>query len=154
MQYNVEKLREAFPSPFTERENPSLVKGLAFPDANHGPEGAFFTKELPHEHPAVLDYNQPPTGQPSLWCHWTASDTSLEWNGAEKFYQYAEWLEYLVEKFFVPWGIQLNGAVQWQGEDPTDRGILSMRNNRLFVHFEDVAEGEEAEDAEEAEEEA
>ncbi len=130
MQYNVEKLREAFP------------------DADHGPEGAFFTKELPHEHPAVLDYNQPPTGQPSLWCHWSASDTSLEWNGAEKFYQYAEWLEYLVEQFFVPRGIQLNGAVQWQGEDPTDRGILSMRNNRLFVHFEDVAE--EAEEAEEA----
>ncbi len=102
-----------------------------------GTEGAYFTQELPYGHPTILNYNEPPTGQPGLWCHWSPTPTTLAWNGTEKFYYYAEWLEYLVVHFFAPWGIQLNGAVQWQGEDPDDRGVLSMRNNHLLVHYEE-----------------
>ena len=110
---------------------------------SYGTEGSYFAHELPHNHPAILDSNEPPQGQPGLLCHWWPTMTSLKWNNAEKFYCYAEWLEYLVIHFFEPWGIQLNGAIQWQGEDPDDRGVLSMRNNNLFVHYEDRQEDSE-----------
>lgn len=75
---------------------------------------------------SILDYNQPPEGQPGLWCQWTVSDdgTQLEWDGGEKFYNYIEWLQYLVTHFFSVWGVKLNGEIKWQGEDMDDRGKI------------------------------
>lgn len=116
---------------------------------SYGPEGAYFAHDLLREHPAILDSNEPPTGQPGIWCNWSPTATTLQWNGAEKFYYYAEWLEYLVDHFFTPWGVRLNGAVQWSGEDPADRGVLSLRNNRLFVHQEEGESDEGSEGGEE-----
>ena len=51
--------------------------------------------------PDVLDYNEPPQGQPGLWCQWvpTEDKAGLEWNGVEKFYFAMEWMQYLVEHF-------------------------------------------------------
>jgi hypothetical protein len=133
MQYNVEKLMDELHGDY----------GNPFSSDPYGPQGAFFTLQLSSDHPAILDSNNPPASQPSLWCHWVPTDTTLSYNSAQNFHHYDEWLEYLVTHFFTPWGIQLNGAIQWQGEDPDDRGILSMRNNRLFVHYEEGDEGSE-----------
>ena len=142
MRLNVDLLQEEFKG----------KHGNIFSPGNpYGEEGAYFVKELPYGHPAIADHNEPPTGQPSLWCQWKAYPTSLEWDGGEKFYSYVEWLEYLIEHFFAPWGVQLNGAVQWEGEDPTDIGVISVRNNRVMVHYE---EGEDDEDESEEDEEA
>ena len=63
------------------------------PEDPYGPEGAYFTfdnDESCFQHPAVLDCNAPPTGQPGLWCHWRPSMNSLSWDGGEKFYYYTE----------------------------------------------------------------
>lgn len=75
---------------------------------------------------SVVNYNHPPEGQPGLWCQWAPTDdgTQLEWNGAEKFYNYREWLIYLNEHFFQPWGYRLSGQVQWQGERENDQGVI------------------------------
>lgn len=75
---------------------------------------------------SVMDLNKPPSNQPGLWCQWTPSKDGLhiEWDGGEKFYHYVEWLDYLIEHFLKPWGYSLSGKVNYQGEDPKDKGTL------------------------------
>lgn len=78
-------------------------------------------------------YNNPPEGQPSLWCNWTPTEdgTAIVWNEGEKFYHYTEWLKYIIEHFLQPWGRVLNGEVKWQGEDYEDRGIIYVKDNMV-----------------------
>jgi len=79
----------------------------------------------------VLDYNQHPSGQHSLWCPWMPSEngTEIEEDGSEKAYEYEEWLQYIVENFLEPWGYKLNGEVSWSGEDSDDRGTIYVKDN-------------------------
>jgi hypothetical protein len=83
----------------------------------------------------VLDYNNAPLGQPGLWCQWipTEDGTAIEWDGCEKFYDYIEWLEYLIENFLKPWGYVLEGTCEWQGEDRQDRGRIVVNNNVVKI---------------------
>ena len=69
--------------------------------------------------------------QPGLWCQWEldTTGTELKWDGGEKFYNYIEWLEYLIKHFFAPWGIKLNGKIRWNGEDSYDVGLITVKNN-------------------------
>ena len=100
-----------------------------------GPEGAYFVggggSYGQDRDDSILDYNDPPSGQPGLWCQWTPSKSgeAIHWDGGEKFYNYVEWIEYLVEHFLKPWGYTLEGSVQWVGEDPTDVGTISIVDN-------------------------
>ena len=85
---------------------------------------------------SVLDYNQPPNGQPSLWCDWIPSKDGqkiLFDQTREKFYGYVEWLEYLIEHFTKPWGYSLDGKVLWQGEISSDVGEIVITDNRVSV---------------------
>jgi hypothetical protein len=81
----------------------------------------------------VLDYNSPPANQPGLWCQWTVNNEGDEiiWDGGEKFYDYVEWLEYIIEHFLKPWGYKLNGSVEWAGESTDDRGIIIVKDNKV-----------------------
>jgi hypothetical protein len=56
------------------------------------------------ESPDVLDANQPPLDQPSLWCHWepTPDGREIRWNGAEKFDSAEKWMLYLAQVFLAP----------------------------------------------------
>jgi hypothetical protein len=105
-----------------------------------GVEGAFYTGSpvafgQDYDSPSVADTNEQPTGQPSLWCHWAPckDGRQIAWNGGEKFYDYSEWLEYLVEHFLAPWGYTLEGTVKWVGEDLSDQGTLYVAENEVFV---------------------
>lgn len=86
---------------------------------------------------SIIDCNCAPAGQPGLWCGWTvhtqthARKPYLTWDGGEKFYNYLEWLCYLLEHFFVRWGYKLNGVIEWVGEDPDDRGKISVVDNHV-----------------------
>jgi len=82
---------------------------------------------------SVVDNNRPPVGQPGLWCQWTPSEdgTTIEWDGGEKFYDYTEWLEYIIENFLDPWGYVVNGSVRWEGEKTGDVGVLSVEDNEV-----------------------
>ena len=84
---------------------------------------------------SIVDYNASPKGQPGLWCKWepTEDGTAIEWNGAEKFYSYVEWLEYLIEHFLAPWGYKLTGEVEWFGEDNGDMGKIIVKKNKVTV---------------------
>jgi hypothetical protein len=67
-------------------------------------------------HPSVLDGSQEPAGQPGLWCQWVPTEdrTSIHWDGREKFYDWTEWLRYIVEHFLTPWGYTLRGAIEFR----------------------------------------
>ena len=73
---------------------------------------------------------------PGGYCQWVPDDDgeSIQWDGNEKFYDYVEWIEYLVKKFFDPWGYVLNGSVEWVGEDPRDVGKIEIINNKVNVY--------------------
>ena len=84
---------------------------------------------------SIIEYNETPKTQPSLWCKWIPNDdgTAIWWNGAEKFYSYIEWIQYLIQNFLEPWGYVLNGTVEWRGEEPNDTGSIVIENNQVQV---------------------
>ncbi len=100
----------------------------------YGAEGEFFVGECEK---SIIDINRPPSTQPGLWCDWVLTEDGkyLQWNGGEKFYNYVEWLEYLINNFFVKWGIELNGEVYWYGEDKDDLGKIEVENNKVTTKF-------------------
>lgn len=117
-----------------KRDNKKLVK---IPDPEReavnlplGQEGEFFVAAQgfagQDRDASILEYNYEPSTQPGLWCQWLVSDdgAKLEWNGAEKFYCYEEWMNYMMTNFIIPWGRTLDGMITWQGEDKNDIGTL------------------------------
>lgn len=84
----------------------------------------------------VVDGNAAPSGQPGLWCQWVPNESGdvIEHDGGEKFYNYTEWIKYLIQHFLSVWGYVLNGTVEWQGEDSRDIGRIIVENN--VVHIE------------------
>ena len=81
----------------------------------------------------IIDYNQPPKTQPGLWLQWTPTDDRkfIKWDGKEKFYNYVEWLEYLIAKILKPRGYKLNGEVEFRGEEWDDRGFIVVEDNEV-----------------------
>lgn len=105
-------------------------------DAKYGVDGEFYCNPgsdgFGQDHDAsIVDYNRPPETQPGLWCQWTPTEDrqGIEWDGGEKFYNYVEWMEYLIEAVLKPRGYVVNGQVEWYGEDPDDRGRIDVGNN-------------------------
>lgn len=154
MKRDVKKLMEMFKG---EHGHPTR------PDNPYGNDGEFFVggsgwAGQDHDD-TIIDYNIPPgqlgygemkefndrysenqnrivngLSQPGLWCQWRFTDeTTLEWDGSEKFYHYIEWLKYLINNFFEEWGIKLNGEVTWVGEDSSDKGKIVVENNKVRV---------------------
>lgn len=84
----------------------------------------------------VIDYNMPPAEQPGLWCQWVVSDDgSIVWDGGEKFYAAAAWMEYIVAHFI--------------GENPIAKQVDPTRFGFLQGHTcegEIFASGEESDD--------
>lgn len=104
-----------------------------------GKHGAYFVGGLgfcgQDNDPSVIEGNTPPDGQPGLWCQWAPNNdgTAIVWDGGEKFYDYVEWIKYLIENFIKPWGYVLNGEVGWSGEDIDDRGLICIDNNDVKI---------------------
>lgn len=126
------------------KRNPALTEKL--PDAIRiaaglpiGEDGAYFVgagdRFDQDRTEDIVNYNQPPAGQPGLWCQWTASDdgSAITWDEGEKFYNYVEWLEYLIQHFIAPWDYRLNGAIVWHGEDRDDIGQIVVTDNVVKV---------------------
>jgi hypothetical protein len=104
-------------------------------DPKYGVEGEFYVEGGgmmgQDRDDTIIDYNVPPKTQPGLWCQWVPTEDGwfLEWDGGEKFYNYVEWLEYLIEKVLKPRGYSLSGEIEWVGEDPDDRGMIRVKDN-------------------------
>jgi hypothetical protein len=154
-------------NPFAEEKTPIGIYGhegefFALDDGQNGQSGHGTDK-------SIIDYNVAPgqmvsqgmenfnkvwnanqarkdalTCQPGLWCSWEieAEGEKLVWNGGEKFYDYINWLRYLIDRFFSKWGVLLNGEIHWTGEDSNDQGKIKVKNNvvkvaRAVITFED-----------------
>jgi hypothetical protein len=95
----------------------------------------------------IRNYNEPPEGQPGLWCQWVPTECgcAIEWDGGEKFYDSAEWMKYIVEHFLKPGALAigkvpaikgghvLNGEIMAQGEDSDDRWKLIVKDNVVMT---------------------
>jgi hypothetical protein len=103
------------------------VEGEFFVDGGEDDDRFFSNKAKSN----IIDYNTPPKTQPGLWCQWTPTEDAkhIEWDEGEKFYAYIEWLEYIIEKVLKPKGYKLNGEVEYQGEDPSDFGMIVVKDN-------------------------
>lgn len=76
--------------------------------------------------------------QPGLWCQWVVNGDdpqTLTWDGGEKFYNYVEWLRYLIKHFFERWNVKLNGEIRWQGEEPEDMGLIVVNDNVVIPKY-------------------
>ena len=104
-------------------------------NGNLGVNGAYFIGEEMWNDKSIIDYNDS-GDQPGLWCQWIINDDEeLIWDGGEKFYNYVEWLEYLIEHFFAPSGYVLNGEVHYEGEDRNDFGKIVVKDNEVKVIY-------------------
>jgi hypothetical protein len=105
----------------------------------YGVEGEFYHKDDgdfgQERTPDIIDYNQPPKTQPSLWLRWVPTEDrmGIEWDGGEKFYGYVEWIQYLISAILAPRGYVLNGQVQWRGEEWDDMGTIFIENNVIAI---------------------
>ena len=106
--------------------------------AKYGVEGEFYVDGTGHMgqdvDATVTDSNHPPSTQPSLWCQWTPSKDkkSIIWDEGEKFYNYIEWIEYIIQKVLAPKGYTLNGKMKWKGEDWDDIGTIEIIDNQVY----------------------
>lgn len=99
-------------------------------DPLYGIDGEYYIHD---ESNGVTNYNQEPATQPGLWCQWVINGNKLEWDGGEKFYNYEEWLLYMIENFFAPSGYKLNGVIKWQGEESQDKGAIQVTDNVIHT---------------------
>lgn len=97
----------------------------------------------------VTNHNEPPIGQPGLWCQWVPADEGrvIEWDQGEKFYEAEDWMRYLIEHFLRPgaaatYAVEadaafehftfdhvLNGVIQAEGEESGDLWLLEVADN-------------------------
>ncbi|MEG4520145.1 MULTISPECIES: hypothetical protein [unclassified Microcoleus] len=123
------------------KRNPAILQSIPDPAREAvglpvGEEGCYFVNEKwdKDSEVSVVNYNRPPKTQPGLWCQWipTADGGGIQWSGAEKFYDYVEWLQYIINNFIEPWGYVLRGEVNWQGEREEDVGMIWVENNVII----------------------
>lgn len=140
----LQECHKAYLTKFSEtrrmKRNEIVAMGMDDPvrkaaDLPTGKEGKFFVGGLGSygqgDDKSVVNHNEPPVGQPGLWCGWVPNSdgTALEWNGVEKFYNYITWLKYLINQFLKPWGYTVNGEVDWRGEELSDIGRIVVKDN-------------------------
>ena len=102
----------------------------------YGVEGEFYVDSglNDYDDPTVVNHNQPPSTQPGLWCQWTPTQDGwgIEWDEGEKFYEYVEWLQYIID-WIAPKGYIANGEIEWYGEDRDDMGKIIVKNNQITI---------------------
>lgn len=134
-------VREAAGLPVGE-EGGYFVGAAGFCGQETEPKNERFAHESSPVGLDVIDSNNPPAGQPGLWCQWVPDDSDsdsdgdpdpcvIKHDGGEKFYDYVEWLEYLIAHFLKPWGYTLNGVVRWEGDRNADRGAIVAEGNAV-----------------------
>ncbi|MEV6343957.1 hypothetical protein [Actinoplanes sp. NPDC051851] len=113
----------------------------------------------------VTDPHEPPAGVPGLYVSWESdvAGAAIGWNGMEKFYDAEAWFEYLVVTFLQPgarvaaelaapvpgreypeyfryftFDHVLNGVIEAQGEEPSDRWRIEVVDNRVFAVYAEI----------------
>lgn len=73
-----------------------------------------------------------PEGAPSSYCQWVVSEDlrGIKWDGGEKFYEYADWLQWIIDNILKPANLSIRGSVHWRGEDATDSGHIVVEGDQ------------------------
>lgn len=71
----------------------------------------------------------------AIHCDWrvNAEGTEIAWNGAEKFYDGAAWMAWMIDRY-VPANRDVNGEIHAEGEEPGDRWLLRVTHRTVTVH--------------------
>lgn len=75
--------------------------------------------------------------QPQEWCNWELTNdnpdcTTIRWDGGEKFYEYTEWLDYLVAAIRHDFpGSTFDGEIEYRGEEWDDVGTLVVSDDGM-----------------------
>jgi len=94
-----------------------------------------------------IDYNKVGAGKSGLWCGWTVAPDSpglIEWDYGEKFYNAAEWMQYLIDHFIGPsplaakelpflTGHKCNGSIEAVGSELNDYWELTVKDSQVYV---------------------
>jgi hypothetical protein len=136
-----------------KRDLSVVQEHLPKPWHEYGKDGEFFfpTEEWPwwesfgqsNDDPSlVAGSSTPPGTQPGVWLQWVAIPSSesekemtIEWDGGEKFYNYTEWMKYIIKKIIAPRGGVANGDIEWFGEDRDDIGVIEVVDNKVRERF-------------------
>ena len=101
-----------------------------------GNMGEYFAPHTHNYDASIIDHNGFAVSvHPGLWCQWVIEGNELVWDGGEKFYNYIDWLYYLIENFFDPLGYELSGDITWQGEESDDCGTIHVVNNFVEIKY-------------------
>lgn len=127
-------VRPQLPNEFVSRWNEAKqgTPGKAYVASSRWDEDGQWVLDEPDMLPGVVH-----AAKPQAWCRWELAQwtmietlepvTLISWDGWEKFYDYEEWLQVLVDVIEREHGAhEYDGAMDWSGEDPDDAG-------RLFV---------------------
>ena len=103
---------------------------------DYGPDGSYFACDdgdmWQRTDGSIIDTNSPITGL-SLWCDWYINDQwELECEPGSA-YEYQEWLRFMINHFFIPWGRYINGKVRWRGEEFDDMGAILIKDNIITI---------------------
>jgi len=92
----------------------------------------FGQSETPKEG-KIVNNNEPPSTQPGLWLQWQIQEDheTIIWDRQEKFYNYIEWIIYIIDKILKPRGYVLEGRVDWRGEEWDDNGTITIKDNKI-----------------------
>ena len=120
-----EKRHEPRDVEIIKRSDPDWAKHCL--DGNLGPYGMYYVGSFDEE---IIDRSAAKGYTcPGYWCDWHINEKTgvVEWNDSEKFYNYVEWLKFLVDNFFEPAGYKLNGEIVWEGEERDDNGVIVVK---------------------------
>lgn len=139
-----EKRHEPRDVEIIKRSDPDWSKHCL--DGNLGPYGMYYVGSFNGgivDRSSVKGYTCP-----GYWCDWFINEKTgaVEWNETENFYEYTDWLIFLIKNFFEPAGYILNGGILWEGEDNEDRGKISVVNNKVSEFLGEIIYEDERED--------
>ncbi|MFI2761349.1 hypothetical protein ACH5A3_21145 [Streptomyces echinatus] len=124
----------------------AILRRFADSRRHRRPEGPYSTRDYAYNEVERGGYNQPPEGQPGLWCDWEPTDdgAGIRWNGSEKFYEATAWMQYLIDHFLKPGAAAkgqpgfeeftfdhvVSGVIHAQGDEPGDAWDLTVVDNQ------------------------
>ena len=115
-----------------KKADPLWYKNCLF--GNIGPYGMYYIG--PYEDWPLPAGESPDFNMPGYWCQWIIDESSntVRWDGNKKFYNYVDWLDFIIKHFFELGGYKLNGEIFWHGENFDDAGKISVVDNVVRVY--------------------
>ena len=83
------------------------------------------------------DYNTVADGMPGFWCQWIPAQdgNAIKWDGGEKFYDYVEWLQIIIDNYLKPNGYEIteDSKVSFRGENFDDIGYIYVKDGKVLI---------------------